>query len=214
MSCRIEIKPSAERALSHLPRDAMRRVGGAQDDSRSQMQADGGRGAGALDRPLTEFVGVHHVEIVTLRWLPLVALRSGTGALWVALVLFGTSAACGSDVQPICGNGVAEGSEECDDGRNGNPVDGCTDACRFSCHRSTEALDCNEMADDCVTWRCVPDTVGQVCESYSFPGQCRYWGCRDGPMDVGWCVDFVCVCDHVAEPDGGTDEDAGAPDGG
>ena len=34
---------------------------------------------------------------------------------------------------PVCGDGVRTGDEECDDGRNGDEMDGCTDMCVVSC---------------------------------------------------------------------------------
>ena len=43
-----------------------------------------------------------------------------------------------------CGNGEVDGSEECDDGRNGDPDDGCTDTCEYSCHEETQDEDCDD----------------------------------------------------------------------
>lgn len=39
----------------------------------------------------------------------------------------------GDCVPAGCGNGTLEAGEECDDGRNGDDLDGCTDACAFTC---------------------------------------------------------------------------------
>ena len=121
------------------------------------------------------------------------------------IALLGLTAACGCESEPTCGNGVVEGPEECDDGRNGMSMDGCTDECRFSCN----AAECRHALDGCADAHCVPTAFGRICEWSDYVGQCRYSGC---PMDIGVCQDGVCVCDSL--PDGGPDGDADAFDGG
>ncbi|MFH1434664.1 MAG: hypothetical protein ABIJ56_03005 [Pseudomonadota bacterium] len=52
------------------------------------------------------------------------------------------------DAPPGCGNGTVEGWEECDDGANGDPDDGCRDNCMFSCHENEDCDDENPCTDD------------------------------------------------------------------
>ena len=62
-----------------------------------------------------------------------------------------------------CGNGDAEGTEECDDGANGVADDGCTDGCTYSCHSDAECDDGLGCTDDvCVasTHTCDHDLLG------------------------------------------------------
>jgi hypothetical protein len=40
-----------------------------------------------------------------------------------------------------CGNAVVDTAEECDDGRNGDDDDGCTDECRWTCERNADCDD-------------------------------------------------------------------------
>jgi len=58
------------------------------------------------------------------------------------------------EIPPSCGNGVVDEGEECDDGRNGNPNDGCKDDCRFSCHNDSECDD----GHDCTINMCIVST--------------------------------------------------------
>jgi cysteine-rich repeat protein len=46
-----------------------------------------------------------------------------------------------------CGDGLIEGSEECDDG-NTAPGDGCEADCRYTCHDDTECDDANDCTSD------------------------------------------------------------------
>ena len=52
------------------------------------------------------------------------------------------------DVPPGCGNGTVEGWEECDDGANGDPDDGCRDNCMYSCHENADCDDENPCTED------------------------------------------------------------------
>ncbi len=45
------------------------------------------------------------------------------------------------EIPSTCGDFDIDTGEECDDGQNGDPDDGCTDACTFSCHDDTDCLD-------------------------------------------------------------------------
>lgn len=82
---------------------------------------------------------------------------------------------------PDCGNGVVDGTEDCDDGQDGDPDDGCRDDCTFSCEVAADCDDgnpCNgsEACDDgshaCVAGVDVADGTtcgtGMVC----LAGQC------------------------------------------
>src|SRR5262245_28686308 len=58
-------------------------------------------------------------------------------ALWLGLFL-GLLVACGSSKpaapeEPVCGNGIVEANESCDDGAD-NGVTGCTTSCTFACN--------------------------------------------------------------------------------
>ncbi|MFH1434401.1 MAG: hypothetical protein ABIJ56_01670 [Pseudomonadota bacterium] len=97
---------------------------------------------------------------------------------------------------PECGNGEVEEEEECDDGRNGNPDDGCTDECTYSCHDDPECDDgemCNG-AEACggATHMCragAPREDGFVCGRYPrsvcVEGECGASLCGDGFVDTG-----------------------------
>ena len=52
----------------------------------------------------------------------------------------------GPSTPPICGNGILDCGEACDNGTNGNPCDGCLDACILTCGNST--IECSETCDD------------------------------------------------------------------
>jgi len=50
---------------------------------------------------------------------------------------------------PGCGNGVVDDGEDCDDGRNGDDEDGCTDVCQYTCDADGDCEDgdvCNGVA--------------------------------------------------------------------
>ena len=64
----------------------------------------------------------------------------------------------GGVASPICGNGQTEGAEQCDDGSNGNDLDGCKDDCTYTCEMDGQCSDgnvCNGLEEcDQITHRC------------------------------------------------------------
>lgn len=56
----------------------------------------------------------------------------------------------GACVPSACGDGFTDGAadEECDDGGNGDPDDGCTDGCLFSCRENADCEDENVCSVD------------------------------------------------------------------
>jgi cysteine-rich repeat protein len=96
------------------------------------------------------------------------------------------------DAGPDCGNGVVEGTEQCDDS---NPItgDGCESDCTFSC----------ETADDC--------SNGNDCDGDEVCNTALH-RCQGGtPLpDGNDCTRYVTM--NVI-PDGGV-PDGGIPDGG
>ncbi len=69
---------------------------------------------------------------------------------------------CSSNCElEFCGNGQPEGGEQCDDGKNGDDLDGCRDDCRFTC--ADPQADCSDVPGDCQAFVCVPNQLGQVC---------------------------------------------------
>jgi hypothetical protein len=117
--------------------------------------------------------------------------------------------------------------EDCDDGRNGDPDDGCRDDCTYTC---TEPADCDD-GDDCNgTESCdtgmhtctagTPLADGTVCEtsprSICLDGSCVESVCGDGYIDTGAgescdppvsgeCSD---TCHTLCTGDGDCDDDA------
>jgi cysteine-rich repeat protein len=99
------------------------------------------------------------------------------------------------DLPPLCGNGVVENLEECDDGANGDDEDGCTDSCLFTC---LEDRDCEnyEMCDgretcDLAAHMCsqgIPQPDGTVCladpRSICIAQVCQMSTCGDGFVDM------------------------------
>jgi alpha-tubulin suppressor-like RCC1 family protein len=117
---------------------------------------------------------------------------------------------CGADPRRLCIARTCQASicgdrftdevldEECDDGRNGDPDDGCTDACAFSCH---DNADCEDDANPCTADIC--DTLlSHACLHLANPFEML---CRPsaGDCDVEeFCdgVSSVCPDDAVAPP--------------
>lgn len=101
-----------------------------------------------------------------------------------------------SEVPITCGNGIVDDGEECDDEKNGNPDDGCTDECRYSCHVDSDCSDgeicngeeiCNLEYHVCSEG--TPHEDGFVClsepRSICLNGECRESICGDGFIDSG-----------------------------
>ena len=96
-----------------------------------------------------------------------------------------------------CGDGLLAVDEQCDDGQNGDPHDGCRDDCTFSCESALDCLDgerCNG-AETCdrSTHRCVggpPFDDGAVCRRLDESrGVCRAErcvapGCGNGVLEA------------------------------
>jgi cysteine-rich repeat protein len=88
-------------------------------------------------------------------------------------------------VPPECGNGETEHPEHCDDGKNGDDLDGCRDDCTFTCE--DPQADCSDTAGDCHAPACEPNDLGQVCaeviDDQDPPddgNQCTYGVCTEG----------------------------------
>jgi cysteine-rich repeat protein len=96
----------------------------------------------------------------------------------------------------VCGDGVPEPGELCDDG-NTNDTDGCRADCTYTCTQSSDCDDaspctsdvCDEGTHTCLT---TPDLVqdGEACEVSSVEGRCTQGKCvpltcGDGNVDAG-----------------------------
>lgn len=71
-----------------------------------------------------------------------------------------------AEEEAYCGDGETDAGEECDDGRNGDPDDGCTDDCLYSCHFGSDCDDENDCTDDrCIEHICMnpPCCDGENC---------------------------------------------------
>ena len=91
---------------------------------------------------------------------------------------------------PYCGNGEIEGEEECDDGRDGDPDDGCTDECQYSCHNDDECDNGHDCTDD------ICDTTSTHTCSYPLSANTRL--CRPS---VGECdEEEKCTGSHADCP--------------
>jgi microsomal dipeptidase-like Zn-dependent dipeptidase len=120
----------------------------------------------------------------------------------------------------VCGNGIREGTETCDDGgSNGQPGDCCSDGCQFVADDTSCAIDDNECtADLCRGGACVhpavadgqlcSDTDGDACTAAScVAGQCdQTTFAADGTAcasDQDECTDDLCgsgLCTHPPIP--------------
>jgi cysteine-rich repeat protein len=93
--------------------------------------------------------------------------------------------------EPVCGNGVVEGEEQCDDG-NDDDDDGCTRKCKYSCEDDDDCDDgnsCNgeEVCDDHVCDDSDPDLDdGESCGDGKecVDGECEEL-CGNGVVDSG-----------------------------
>jgi len=87
-------------------------------------------------------------------------------------------------VVDVCGDGIPQGSEECDDG-DLDPDDGCTNHCEFTCLTTDPARDCS-AGDEC--------SGSMSCDD-------RTHTCSGAPLDDqtacdggdGWCMKGICV---------------------
>ncbi len=113
----------------------------------------------------------------------------------------GTDLACrgGSCVSTACGNGMMDGSEQCDDG-NPTDGDGCDNDCTYSCAGDTDCDDGNVCngAETCATMThaCAdgtPPAAGTLCDRDAMPATrdicrretCVASICGDGFLDRG-----------------------------
>ena len=98
---------------------------------------------------------------------------------------------------PVCGDGVAEGDEACDDG-NGDPTDGCTNTCQVAIcgdsvlHQGTEECDTGGQSATCNSDCTVPvcgdgqtNTAVEQCDagggfSSTCNNNCTLPSCGDG----------------------------------
>src|SRR5690606_37832806 len=97
-----------------------------------------------------------------------------------------------------CGNGVADGTEHCDDSRNGDDTDGCRDDCTFTCIDAADpscddGLPCNGVEScDASTHTCQVGTA-VVCTPAD---ECHTSECSE---ESGECVDVVIDADMDGE---------------
>lgn len=125
----------------------------------------------------------------------------------VAVVLGG--AACSSNTvldQSVCGDGVIEGHEQCDDG-NGTPGDGCEPDCTFTCQVNADCDDgdpcsgtetCNTTLHRCVAG--TPEADGTACtyqgmSTVCVSGRCGKPCTMDSDCDDGNPCNGTETCD-------------------
>jgi cysteine-rich repeat protein len=82
-----------------------------------------------------------------------------------------------------CGDLKIDSGEDCDDGNNGDDLDGCTDLCAFTC--KIPVLDCQNTPGDCHTAACVANALGKVCVSQVDD--------LDIPVDTNFCTNDLCA---------------------
>ena len=87
----------------------------------------------------------------------------------------------GCEAPVTCGDVVTDDGEDCDDGQNGNPLDGCRDDCTFTC--SFPAADCEDVPGDCGVPVCEAGGLGQVCAVQP---------ANDPPQDGNPCTQELC----------------------
>ena len=88
----------------------------------------------------------------------------------------------------VCGDGLRQGLEGCDDGADGDGDDGCRDDCTTSCATNADCLDAD--ADDCLIPQCLEGGAGKLCEAAPGTGvEPDGELCAEGSCDaVGTCV--------------------------
>ncbi len=110
---------------------------------------------------------------------------------------------CAPSDMPICGDGKIQNPEQCDDGANEDPYDGCNYRCRFTCNDPDN--DCAEdVAGDCQKSICNSNDTGRICQLTV--------DMYDLPDDSNPCTKDLCSPEpsHPYEYDGiGCDNDAG-----
>ncbi|MCC6877403.1 MAG: putative metal-binding motif-containing protein [Sandaracinaceae bacterium] len=92
-------------------------------------------------------------------------------------------------IAPGCGNAVVDGSEDCDDGMNGNDNDGCRDDCTFSCVTDEDCSDsdvctglerCEASTHACAAGTALTCTASDACH---VAGCDTVNGCFESLMD-------------------------------
>jgi len=104
------------------------------------------------------------------------------------------------EMPPECGNGETEEGEDCDDRMNGDDLDGCTDACAFTCTADDLVLcddanpctgeeGCDEGTHTCTAGTpldegdvCATSPVRRICHE---DRSCVESTCGDGIVDTG-----------------------------
>jgi len=118
------------------------------------------------------------------------------------VVASGTLSAC-----PVCGNGVVEAPEECDDGGEA-PGDGCDENCRLECGNQRpdpgeECDDGNRRDGDCCSAACTLEPAGTACWSDGKPctvdqcngaGVCQHINQDGAPCDDGLFCNGTDTC--------------------
>ncbi len=119
---------------------------------------------------------------------------------------------------PVCGNGMVEAGEQCDDGANGNLCDGCNDACQ------TIPIPTCDDDNTCTTDGCVPATGmcgftpvanGTACDDGNACSQtdsCQMGTCT-GSNPVVCTASDQCHVAGVCDPGTGVCSNPAAPDG-